>query len=252
MAKSTINTPITRSLPPLYDMHSHFLPGMDDGCKTPEESLQVLRASARQGVVGIFATPHYYPVEPVEDFLQRRQRAVEKLLPALEGEALPQISLGAEVAFRPGLSYEASLDRLCLGNTRYLLLEMPFDPWSKDALREIWNISSARGIIPVLAHIERYLSLQSSTVMNRLLEQDVLVQMNSGFTRRFSQRRQAKKLLRWGQIQLLGSDCHNMTTRPAEMGLAAACMQQWGMEDTLAEICQLSEEIFSQAQKIAR
>lgn len=59
------------------DLHSHILPGMDDGCKTAQQSIEALRLSYAQGVRAMFATPHYYPVESVESFLARRQSAWE-------------------------------------------------------------------------------------------------------------------------------------------------------------------------------
>ena len=63
----------------ICDLHGHFLPGMDDGCKTPQESLQVLQSSYAKGVRRMFATPHYYPGEPVERFLERRAESVRIL-----------------------------------------------------------------------------------------------------------------------------------------------------------------------------
>ena len=78
------------------DLHSHILPGMDDGCKTPEESVEALRLSYAQGVRAIFATPHYYPVETVENFLARRQEAWDTLQLQIEKQAaadIPQIVL---------------------------------------------------------------------------------------------------------------------------------------------------------------
>ena len=66
----------------LVDVHSHFLPGLDDGCRTVEESLSVLRAAREQGVARIAATPHYYSRVSVAAFLEKRQAAIEKVLAA--------------------------------------------------------------------------------------------------------------------------------------------------------------------------
>jgi len=233
----------------ICDIHGHFLPGMDDGCKTVEESLQVLKSSFAQGVRGMFATPHYYPVEPVETFCGRRQAAEQLLRQHMERETapLPRICMGAEVAYRPGLSYEDALERLCLGRSRYLLLEMPFAPWGSNVIREVGNICRTRGIVPIIAHLERYLSMQSRQTVGKLLEQDVLVQMNAGELLRFGSRRQAQGLLKSGVVQLLGTDCHNMTTRAPNLGLAAKHLRRRGLGAVLAEIEQLSNEIFSEA-----
>ena len=148
----------------LYDLHSHILPHMDDGCKDATRSIEALRLSYAQGVRVIFATPHYYPVESVEDFLARRQTAWETLQAAIREQGvtdIPQIVLGAEVAYRPGISSAEGIEKLCLGNSRYLLLELPFRGWGKEELRQVNNFTCVLGITPILAHYERYRSLQS-------------------------------------------------------------------------------------------
>lgn len=235
----------------LCDVHGHFLPGMDDGCKTPEEALQVLKSSYSQGVRRMFATPHYYPVESIASFLERRQVAYEKLLAVAEGERdIPQICLGAEVAYRPGLGYVEELSKLCIGSSRYLLLELPFTRWNRELVRDARNMCAAFGIVPILAHIERYLENGQKDILNQLLEMDVLVQMNTGFLLRFSTAGKGRRLLKSGTVRLLGSDCHNMTSRPPNLGKAAAYLQKKGMTDTLFQIWELSHEIFNEATQI--
>jgi len=232
----------------ICDMHSHFLPGMDDGCKTEEEALQVLKSNYAQGIRRVFATPHYYPVETVGDFLKRRQAAFDRLQAAARDYTdIPQICLGAEVAYRPGLGYLEDLDKLCLGASRYLLLELPFSRWNKELVRDVSNMCGAAGITPILAHIERYLDKKQQDILDRLLEMDVLVQMNAGQLLQFSTRRQGRKLLRSGVVQLLGSDCHNMTSRPPNMGEAVAYLQKKGWHDVVYRIAELSDEIYCEA-----
>ena len=127
----------------LCDMHSHILPGMDDGSRDPAMSVNMLRTAAGQGVEHILATPHYYPVESVKDFLQRRARAAEALQSAMAaaGEQLPRVYLAAEVAYRPGIGYEEDLRSLCIGRSEFMLLELPFSPWGPEVLRDIRNIA---------------------------------------------------------------------------------------------------------------
>jgi len=71
--------------------------------------------------------------------------------------------------------------------------------------------------------------------------------MNAGELLRFGSRRQAQGLLKSGVVQLLGTDCHNMTTRAPNLGLAAKHLRRRGLGAVLAEIEQLSNEIFSEA-----
>lgn len=234
----------------ICDLHGHFLPGMDDGCKTAEEALQVLQSSYRQGIRRVFATPHYYPVEPVEQFLQRRAESVRRLgeyIQSRGAEDIPQILLGAEVAYRPGISHQEALEKLCLGASRYLLLEMPFSRWGKAEEREVRNLCVAKGVTPILAHIERYYDQQDKSTLARILEQDVLVQMNAEYLSRVSTRREGRRMLKNGIVQLLGTDCHNMTDRAPNLGEALAYLRKKRMDDILANIAHFSDEVFREA-----
>lgn len=234
----------------ICDLHGHFLPGMDDGCKTPEEALQVLQSSCRQGIRRVFATPHYYPVEPVERFLKRREESVRRLeeyIRSQGAEDIPEILLGAEVAYRPGISHQEDLEKLCLGSSGYLLLEMPFSRWGKAEEREIRNLCAVKGVTPILAHIERYIEQQDKHVLMNILEQDVLVQMNAEHLLRLSTRREARKLLKKGIVQLLGTDCHNLSDRAPNLGQALEYLRKKKMEDALGTVAYFSEEVCREA-----
>ena len=229
------------------DFHSHFLPGMDDGCKTPEEAVRLLEEDFRQGVGCVLATPHYYPVEPVAEFLERRAAAAQRLQAYLDSRQtqIPEIALGAEVAFRPGLGYEQDLEKLCLGSSRYLLLEMPFSKWSTSQIRDVSNICTAQGIIPVIAHIERYIGYQTPQILEQLQQQDVLIQMNAEYLLHFGSRRKGLKMLKNGTVHLLGTDSHNTTSRPPNLGKAIEFLRGKGALDTLEKQRFLADEIFS-------
>jgi len=237
---------------PICDLHSHFLPDMDDGCASAEESVQVLKSSYAQGVRVMFATPHYYTTEPIPEFLQRREESARMLFQRVEQEKepLPQIILGAEVAYRPGLGYEDDLEKLCLGSSRYLLLEMPFLPWNDEVVRSVRNICVSKGITPIIAHIERYISMQSRDVLMQILEQDVLVQMNAEHLLHLSTRRQARRLLNDRVVHLLGTDCHNMTNRPPNMSKAIAYLKKKGMDFVLQDVTRLSQTIVEDALQV--
>ncbi len=237
----------------ICDLHSHILPGMDDGCKTAEQSVEALKLAYSQGVRYLFATPHYYPVESVESFLRRREAAWDSLQKQMEKEPaakIPRICLGAEVAFRPGLSFEEDLHKLCLGNSRYLLLEMPFNKWSSGVIREVTNICNARSLVPVIAHVERYIEDQSAEAVRELFSSEILAQMNAGSLQNIWTRRQRLKLLRKGTVQLLGSDCHNLTTRPPNMEGAVAFLEKTGQKEILEEIAFWSDKICREAFEI--
>ncbi len=233
----------------LCDVHSHILPGMDDGCQNPKESIRVLQACLEQGVRRMFLTPHYYPQETVETFLQRRREAGLRLVEQVQKQPcrLPQLYLGAEVAYHPGLVYEERLNRLCLGHSPYLLLELPFSKWPPRVLRDVQAIQTSRGLVPVIAHLERYFKMQEKSTIEELTASGVLIQMNAEYLIAPWTRRHAKRLLRNGVVQLLGSDCHNLTKRPPNLAMACECLLQAGMEEQLEALQGNAAAIFEKA-----
>lgn len=205
------------------DFHSHILPGVDDGSRSVEESLEMLRAEARQGIGTVVATPHFYANHDTpERFLRRRAAAWEMLQTAMALEAgLPEIILGAEVYYFSGISDSDQLYRLTTGQKRYIMLEMPIVPWTQNMYQEMENIYTKHGITPIIAHIDRYISpLRHRQILDRLEELPVLVQANSDFFLRPMTIPLALRMLKEKRIHLLGSDCHNCSTRKPELGRA--------------------------------
>lgn len=209
----------------MIDFHSHFLPGIDDGSDSVETSLRMLAMWREQGIGRICATPHFYAEHDTpERFLRRRQAAYEALLTAAGAQPLPKIRLGAEVRYFTGVSTVESLPELCLSGTSFLLLEMPFVPWTERMLEEVAVIRQ-RGLFPVAAHLERYLSFNSPKLIRRFMDMDIFIQCNAEF---FLERRTARKalrLLREERIHFLGSDAHNLSSRAPNLGPALALIE---------------------------
>lgn len=208
---------------PITDFHTHILPGIDDGSPNVEVSLQMLRELAGQGVGRVVATPHFYAnYNSPERFLRKRAAAIEELTEAVrEKPNLPQLCYGAEVYFFNGISECEALPELAISGTKCLLLEMPFSRWSDSMYRQILQIHERFGLIPVIAHVDRYLRpFRTNEVFARLSELPVVVQANADFFTERSSRRKAIRLLKDGHIHLLGSDCHNMTNRKPNLGQA--------------------------------
>lgn len=203
----------------MTDWHSHVLPGMDDGSHSVEESLAMLGALREQGIERVIATPHFYADdETVERFLERREQAYRALLPHLT-EDLPQVLLGAEVRYYPGIRHLEGLERLRIGDGELLLLEMPIEPWSDYQVRELRKLASRYGQIKlVLAHIDRYFRFLPNGVAEQLCDDHgILLQANAGAFERFGDRRRVLGLLRSGRLCFIGSDCHDMQKRPPQI-----------------------------------
>ena len=203
------------------DFHSHILPGVDDGSRSLEETLSMLRMEAGQGIRHVVATPHFYAHQDTpEAFLKRREEAWQILKKALsDAPDLPQVTLGAEVYYFPGMSESDALSQLTIGGKRFLLLEMPHAPWTETMYREMEAIYVRQGITPVIAHIDRYISpLRTHRILKRLEELPVLVQANGSFFLNRHTAAMGLRMIREDRIHLLGSDCHDLKSRKPDLG----------------------------------
>lgn len=201
----------------MIDIHTHILPGLDDGSSSIEESEKMLGMLSEQGVDTVVATPHFYiDNTKVEAFLELRRTCAEKLINAVAKDKRPQLVLGAEVQFFPELYTMDNIEKLCIGGTKYMLVEMPFEKWSGYTYKTLSKLYTARGIVPIIAHVERYLEFQEQSdidVLRKLKEANVLIQTNCSFLTDRTTKRRALKLVKKDLINFMGSDCHNMTTR---------------------------------------
>lgn len=215
------------------DFHCHILPRMDDGSRCVEDSLQMLRMSAGQGIGQVILTPHFYPQHTTpQRFLEKRERSFGMLMEALGAEAgLPALRCGAEVYYYPQMSHSEALTELAIQGTNCILVEMPFGPWSDRMYRELGEIYENLGLVPIVAHLDRYLGrFRDHGITERLADLPVLVQANADF---FLRGRKGMNMLGKHQIHLLGSDCHNLTDRRPNLGEALGKIEQKLGKDAL-------------------
>lgn len=204
----------------MIDIHTHILPGIDDGSSSLEESLSMARESARQGVRLLAATPHFYATqEDPNSFLRRREKSLALLESAWQ-EGFPTLLVGAEVRYFDGISRVEKIAHLTLDHTRILLLEMPFTSWSRRMVEEVVELQRSRGLQVLLAHVERYMKDQDGQVWETFRQNGVWMQCNANFFLRWQTKRKAQALFKKGEIQMLGSDTHNMTSRPPNLAMA--------------------------------
>ena len=193
---------------------------MDDGSKSVCESIQMLRLSFGMGIDTLVSTSHYYAnAESMDSFLNRRKEKQQILIHEIDGiKHIPQIVMGAEVAYFSGMSREKEISRLCIEKTKYMLLEMPFSEWSSLTLNEVKSLITNRGITPIIAHIERYFPYQQkSGKFDELLNLGVVFQTNGEAVIDGRYSRKILKMIDTNKIHLLGSDCHNTAERPPNL-----------------------------------
>lgn len=204
----------------LVETHCHIAPGIDDGARDVEESLKMIARLQEQGVEKIILTPHYYSdTISLDDFLKRRDKAVNDLLKALPSGS-PQIIPAAEVYISEFLFNNPNIDDLKIADSGYILIEHPFNSsFSEATYDRLMNLYCDYGAKPILAHIERYPALVSDIYkLEDYIDMGCITQVNiSTFANAPRKLKKALfKLLDTGHIHLLGSDCHNLNGRPPE------------------------------------
>lgn len=207
----------------MIDLHSHVLPGLDDGAEDLDASLGLARAAAADGVRCMVATPHVDLVHHFE--LGEIAPRIGELNAALAREGTPlAVMSGAEVS----LDRLADLDddrlrALTLGGGTALLIESPYSktaPFLEEAVFDL----QVRGFVPVLGHPERSSFFQADPgSVRRLVDRGVVCSVDTGsITGRFGSRsrRMAFELLGEGLVHNVASDSHDLDRRPPGLSLA--------------------------------
>lgn len=206
----------------MIDIHTHILHGVDDGAKDIGMSLEMLRIEKEQGIDTVVLTPHFYrDEEDIEVFLSRRDAAFAELNRAIADnrDDFPELILGCEVAWVPNLSDIDGIERLCIGNSKYMLLELPFFPWSEALCRQLHSLIGRTGVTPLLAHMERYMRLQRPDIFDEILSMGLPVQIGADAICRFLTRGGCLRALGdWAHV--VASDCHNLKDRAPTLGEA--------------------------------
>ncbi len=193
----------------LTDIHTHLLPAVDDGAQSVEDALALLRLEKDSGVERVMLTPHFYPQkEALADFLTRREQAYAALRDRWEENTMPQLRLGAEVHYSPEL-VELDLEQLTLGQGRYLLLELPGNVLPACVL-QVTEQLLRRGIIPILAHVERciYFRYQPERLLS-LIQAGALGQISAKALQSKKDRGFSEACIRNGLAHIIASDLHD-------------------------------------------
>jgi protein-tyrosine phosphatase len=214
----------------LIDLHSHLLPGIDDGSKDLAMSLAMARAAAADGISTIACTPHILP-GVYNNGGPAIRRAVARLAESLAEADIP-ISLvtGADVHIAPDLDVQLSDGRaLTLNNSRYFLLEPPHRVLPPRLEDLIFGLQAA-GYVPILTHPERLSWVEGHyDLVGRLVSSSVLMQITAGSVMgRFGRRPRywAERMLDEGLCHLLATDAHNIEQRAPRMADARDVVAQ--------------------------
>ena len=201
----------------MYDLHAHILPGVDDGARDPDETLEMCRAAAAAGTATVLATPHRKDVTE-DSSVEHIRRLVDETNAIIRESGVGlTLELGMENHLSPDLPAEIAAGRaLTMNGSRYILVEMPFfgrPDWIEDALSGVQRL----GLTPVLAHPERIESFQQDPgLLASFVERGMLSQITAGSlvghwggpVKDFTH-----ELIRMGLAHVMASDTHAPTGR---------------------------------------
>ena len=204
------------------EYHCHILPQIDDGSKSVDMSLGMIKMMQEQGIQRICATPHFYAHrwESIDQYLGVRQHAFDKLR-AAAGDDLPPIYLGAEVSIEHGISELPGIEKLAIQGTSLILLELQYKPYERWMSEEIDNISAEFGLTVILAHVHRYLDDYTKDQIETVLNTDAILQANNEAWKSYREKKLVKRIIKDGCRLCFGSDAHNLGERKPNWDLAA-------------------------------
>jgi protein-tyrosine phosphatase len=222
----------------MIDLHSHILPGLDDGARTLADSVDIARAALEDGITVIAGTPHVRDDWPTD--AETMEQRVADLRAELEAARVPldvrpggEIALDWTVKLSPG-----ELRRFGLGGSRYVLVEMPYYGWPPH-LPDVLLSLRDQGVVPVLAHPERNVEVQTRPErLAPLAEAGILVQVTAASVDGRIGRRAAdcgRRLVRDGVAHLLASDAHHASVRAVGMSAAAKAVGGGALAEWLTQ-----------------
>lgn len=215
----------------MVDIHCHILPGLDDGARNIEESIQMAKMAVSDGITDVIATPHTHNGIYLNHFAAVSESA--SLLQAeLEKQKIPlNIHRGSEVHIHAELCQNLQQKMVpTLGNTAYVLVELPSSSIPIFTDKVLGRLVNEK-FTPIIAHPERNLIIQDNPMLLiKWRSCGIIVQITAGSllgswgikVKQFS-----RQLIKWGLVQVLASDGHNATGRRMELKRAYKRLEKW-------------------------
>lgn len=197
----------------MIDIHSHILFGIDDGCSNILESITLLDKMWRKGITDVILTPHYIKNTKFSADNLKKKDCLEELRNEIKRRDIGiNIYLGNEIYIDDDIIELLQVEAMSLNGSRYVLIELPLNnkyPFLEDVICQLLK----RGMIPVIAHPERYKEyFDDIDFFSKMVEMGCLFQGNLGSLFGIygkKSKRQLEKLLRNDFIHFLGNDIHH-------------------------------------------
>ena len=225
----------------MIDIHNHMIYGVDDGSKTIEDSIEILRDLSKRGVTDVILTPHFIPetnyVSPKLNNIVRYKKIKEEIR---SNNININLYLGNEIYIDKDIYNYIKTNQMCsLNNTEYILVELPISGLYND-YEDIFASLINNGFKVILAHPERYITFQKD--FNKIYELEdlgVLFQCNLGsIMGEYGKdaKKTIKRLLKEKKVSFMGTDIHKKMDYSTYIDKAINKLQKYLTEEELEDI----------------
>jgi len=217
----------------LIDIHNHIIPQFDVGSTSWEESLEMLRQSAEDGITDVIATPHILDENDFNRDKELLSKFTELQTRAKKAGIHVQLHLGCEVYAHPDMQLEKSFATLN-NNGKYFLVEFPMNTVPVFIPETFFNFA-LDGKIPIIAHPERNLNIiKDPQQAYDFVQRGALLQINAGSLHGIfgqSAKKIAELMMNANLVHFIASDAHSSNTRnPKLRATYELVIQKWGQE----------------------
>lgn len=203
----------------MIDIHCHILNGIDDGARDIETSVHMCRIAEQNGIKHIVATPHTNTVDNIERFIEARDERLHTLRKQVEMRGI-KVNLypGAEVYVDDDVFFSNNLRRLAINGSKYILVEFSFRESKISKIHSYLNEITNMGLIPIIAHPERYELFQFDyDAINDLARKGAIFQINASSLASMDGPQEfelAYSMAYNGVASFIGTDAHSVHHRP--------------------------------------
>ncbi len=238
----------------MIDIHTHVIPGVDDGAQTLEDSTNILLKAESEGIKTMVATPHINPHSffRKESFSENKNKfktQYKLLLDHIKKKKIKvKVLLGGEIYFDPIIKEVLPLHKkiLTLNNSDYFLLEFPVNFVPPGVKQFIYDVMTL-GFIPILAHPEKNLMFQNDlSLLYQLLSAGALCQIDAdsfSAPNNATKKKIAMTLIKKNMAHIISTDCHDAIHRPPVISFLYKVLKKIGREKIDTYINKIPEAI---------
>lgn len=239
----------------MIDVHSHILPGVDDGAKDMDMSIEMARMYLENGYEKVIATPHWIEHAGTAN-MEENSEVLSSLQEALEQNNIPlEVRLGNEFFIAPDLfRYVDGGEGAAMSGSSYILIELPIREYPRYTESVLFDLQ-LKGYRPIIAHPERYeVFREDPNKLRELIKKGIYTQMNfHSITGLYGKevQKQAVEFLEHGFIHMIGTDAHSSGRRSPDIGEAYSVLEELVGKEEAVELTKKRAEQMIEDRSIA-